>query len=316
VVVFVTNLESTTVNAIEQARFNPLYEQMLQALKLQGKRPKTIEAYSRAVRRVAGFYDRCPDTLDAAQLKTYFASLLETHSWSTIKLDRNGLQFFYKHVLDKQWEWVDIIKPPLERPLPDILSQAETFRLINTVHKLRYRVFFLTVYSMGLRLGEGLQLQVGDIDGEREPHRVHIRSAKGGKDRYVPLPDLTLQTLRAFWKTHRHPRLLFPNPVGGRNGRPPAATPMDRGGVQAAMKAAVADCGIRRKISVHSLRHAYATHLLEHDVDLREIQVILGHARPETTARYAHLTEVTRRHAATRLEALLRPFKLRWEDAA
>ena len=114
VVVFVTNLESTTVNAIEQARFNPLYEQMLQALKLQGKRPKTIEAYSRAVRRVAGFYDRCPDTLDAAQLKTYFASLLETHSWSTIKLDRNGLQFFYKHVLEKQWEWVDIVKPPQE----------------------------------------------------------------------------------------------------------------------------------------------------------------------------------------------------------
>ncbi|MEA3276895.1 MAG: site-specific integrase [Pseudomonadota bacterium] len=302
------------MNAIEQARFNPLYEQMLQALKLQGKRPKTIEAYSRAVRRVTGFFDRCPDTLGAAELKTYFASLLETHSWSTIKLDRNGLQFFYRHVLEKQWEWVDIIKPPQERPLPDILTREETFRLINTVHKLRYRVFFLSVYSMGLRLGEGLQLHVGDIDGAR--HRVHIRSAKGGKDRYVPLPDLTLHALRQFWRTHRHPRLLFPNPVGARNGLPPAATPMDRGGVQAAMKAAVADCGIRRKISVHSLRHGYATHLLELGVDLREIQVILGHVRPETTARYAHLTEVTHSHATTQLQHLLRPFKLRWEDAA
>jgi integrase len=112
-------------------------------------------------------------------LKTYFAALLDTHSWSTIKLDRNGLQFFYRHVLEKQWEWVDIIKPPQTRLLPDILTREETFRLINTVHKLRYRVFFLTVYSMGLRLGEGLQLHVGDIDGER--HRVHIRAAKAAK---------------------------------------------------------------------------------------------------------------------------------------
>jgi site-specific recombinase XerD len=298
------------VNSIEQARFKPLYAAMLQALKLQGKRPKTVEAYARAVRRVADFFERCPDRLSAADLKRYFAALLETHSWSTIKLDRNGLQFFYRHVLDKQWEWVDIIKPPQTRLLPDILTRGETFRLINTVHKLRYRVFFLTVYSMGLRLSEGLQLHVGDIDGERQ--RVHIRSAKGGNDRYVPLPDLTLQSLRRFWTTHRHPRLLFPNPVGGRN----AASPMDRGGVQAAMKAAVADCGIHRKISVHSLRHGYATHLLELGVDLREIQVILGHARPETTARYAQLTEVTRRQAKTQLANLLRPFELRWEDGA
>ena len=130
------------MNAIEQARFNPLYEQMLQALKLQGKRPKTIEAYSRAVRRIAGLFERCPDTLSAVELKTYFATLLETHSWSTIKLDRNGLQFFYKHVLDKQWEWVDIVKPSSERPLPDILTREETLRLINTVHKLRYGCSF------------------------------------------------------------------------------------------------------------------------------------------------------------------------------
>jgi site-specific recombinase XerD len=309
-----TKTESTIVNAIEQARFKPLYAAMLQALKLQGKRPKTVDAYARAVRRVADFFERCPDRLSAADLKRYFAALLETHSWSTIKLDRNGLQFFYKHVLDKQWVWVEILKPPQTRPLPDILTREETFRLINTVDKRRYRVFFLTVYSMGLRLGEGLQLEIGDIDGARQ--RVHIRSAKGGNDRYVPLPALTLQALRRFWATHRHPRLLFPNPVGGRHGFPPAATPMDRGGVQAAMKAAVADCAIHRKISVHSLRHGYATHLLELGVDLREIQVILGHARPETTARYAQLTEVTRRQAKTQLAHLLRPFTLRWEDGA
>jgi len=116
---------------IEQARFTPLYESLIQALTLQGKQPKTVEAYARSVRRTANFFDRCPDDLTAGELKHYFASLLETHSWSTIKLDRNGLQFFYRHILGKQWEWVDIIKPPTTQRLPDILSQAETFQVIT-----------------------------------------------------------------------------------------------------------------------------------------------------------------------------------------
>ena len=198
------------MNPTEQARFNILYERLLQALKLQGMQPKTIAAYSRAVRRVADFFDCCPDHLIADDLKGYFASLLKSHSWSTIKLDRNGLQFFYRHVLDKQWEWVTIIKPPTTRRLPDILSREETFQVINQVHKRRYRVFLMTLYSMGLRLGEGLKLEVGDIDS---PHqRVHIRHAKGGKDRYVPIPLTTLAVLRRWWTEHRHPRLLFPQP--------------------------------------------------------------------------------------------------------
>ena len=301
------------MNPTEQARFNPLYLAMQQALTLQGKRPKTIDAYSRAVRRVADYFDRCPDNLTADELKDYFASLVDSHSWSTVKLDRNGIQFFYRHVLDKPWDWVKIVKPPQVRSLPDILTRQQTLELINTTYKLRYRVFFLTLYSMGLRLGEGLQLEVGDIDGTRQ--RVHIRKGKGGKDRYVPLPKVTLDVLRRFWTTHRHPRLLFPNPTGGAQRMCNAAGPMDRGGVQAAMKAAVADCGIQRKITPHSLRHCFTTHLLELGVDLREIQMILGHARPETTARYAHLTEVTSANAAKQLQHMFHAFSLRWEDA-
>jgi len=302
------------MNPLEQARFNPLYEQMQQALLLQGKRPKTIDAYSRAVRRVADYVDRCPDNLTADELKGYFASLVASHSWSTVKLDRNGIQFFYRHVLNKPWDWVKIVKPPQVRTLPDILTRAETLEVINITHKLRYRVFFLAVYSMGLRLGEGLQLEVGDIDGTRL--RVHIRRPKGGYDRYVPLPEVTLDVLRRFWGTHRHPKLLFPNPRGGVAQMHRAIGPMDRGGVQLAIKAAVADCGIRRKITSHSLRHGFATHLLELGVELREIQKILGHARPETTARYAHLTEVTSANAAEQLEKMLHAFSIRWEDAA
>jgi len=299
------------MNPTEQARFTPLYQQMLQALQLQGKRPKTIQAYARAVRRTADFFDRCPDNVTAQELKRYFASLVQSHSWSTVKLDRNGLQFFFRHVLNKQWEWVEIINPPTVRTLPDILSREETLQVINRVQKLRYRVFLFTLYSMGLRLGEGLRIEVGDIDGPRG--RLHVRNAKGGKDRYVPIPESTLETLRRWWTTHRHPRLLFPSPAGGAAKMPKASGPMDRGGIQCAMKAAVAECGIQRKITVHSLRHGYATHLLELGVDLREIQSILGHVRPETTARYAHLTEVTRFQAKRQLKRLLGSFALRWD---
>ena len=175
-------------------------------------------------------------------------------------------------------------------------------------------VFFTTLYSTGLRLSEGLALEVGDIDAQRL--RIHVRGGKGDKDRYVPITETLLHMLRRWWTTHRHTRLLFPNPTGGPERMRQAATPMDRGGVQAAMSAAVADARIRLRISVHSLRHAFATHMLELGVDLRELQSILGHAHPETTARYTHLTEVTAAQARERQGRLLESFVLRWRDAA
>ncbi|KZN53049.1 hypothetical protein N474_22270, partial [Pseudoalteromonas luteoviolacea CPMOR-2] len=164
-------------------------QQHLTNLTLQGKRPATIDAYSRAVRRIAAFFDCCPDNLTTQDLKVYFAQLIASHSWSTVKLDRNGLQFFYRHVLNKEWQWLDIVKPPQSKTLPDILTVPEVAAVINHTRQLRYQVFFLTLYSMGLRLGEGVSLQVCDIDSARM--QVHIRHAKGGKDRFVPLPSRT-----------------------------------------------------------------------------------------------------------------------------
>jgi len=302
------------MNAAEQVRFHPLYESMQRALTLQGKAKATKDAYSRAVRRVADYFDRCPDALSAEDLRTYFADLLETHSWSTIKLDRCGLQFFYRHVLDRPWDWVDIVKPPQAQRLPDVLTREETHRLLGSVYKLRYRVFFVTLYSTGLRLGEGLALQIGDIDGQRI--RIHVRGGKGNKDRYVPITEPLLHMLRKWWKTHENPRLLFPNPSGGAQRMRKADTPMHAGGVQAAMRAAVSDCGIGLRISVHSLRHLFSTHMLELGVDLRELQAILGHVSPATTARYAHLTDVTSARARERQGQLLASFVLRWSDAS
>jgi len=300
------------MNTTEENRFRLLYEKMQQCLLLQGLRQKTVEAYSRAIRRLAEHFDCCPDELTTDQLKDYFAALVKSHSWSTVKVDRSGIQFFYRHVLDRQWEWVKIVKPPRVRRLPDILTRAETFKVINTTRKLRYRVFFLTTYSMGLRLGEGLQLEISDIASSRK--QIHIRNGKGGNDRFVPLPEVTLLALRRFWRTHRNERLLFPSWTGDAHTISNAQRPMDRGGVQAAIKAAVADSGISRKITMHSLRHSFATHMLELGVDLREIQSILGHVSPETTARYAHLTTVTSANAVNMLHQLFRSFSLRWED--
>jgi len=229
----------------EQTRFDKLYKRHLRALKLQGLSDSTIDVYARAVRRVAQTYDCCPDQLTTEQLECHFSELVESHSWSTVKVDRNGLQFFYKHVLKRDWSWVEIIKAPKIQSLPDILTVAEVEQLISATTKLRYRVFLLTTYSMGLRLGETLALEVGDIDSQRQ--QVHIRRGKGHKDRLVPLPDLTYRALRTLWCKHRHPRLLFPSPVGSAERIHRATTHMDRGSTQAAMKAVVAQCGIKKK---------------------------------------------------------------------
>jgi len=233
------------MNQAETNRFNELYQRHLCLLKLQGKSQKTIDAYARAVRRISEHFDCCPDQLTLQQREIYFSDLVESHSWSTVKVDRNGLQFFWKHVLKRDWQWVNIVKAPQVRSLPDILTVAEVEQLIGATCKLRYRVFLLATYSMGLRLSETLALQVGDIDAQRK--QVHIRRGKGHKDRFVPLPDLTCQALRALWCKHRNPCWLFPNAVGSAERIRSATTHMDRGGAQAAMKAVVKQCGIKKK---------------------------------------------------------------------
>ena len=233
------------MNKTETNRFNKLYQRHLRLLKLQGKAQKTIDAYSRAVRRINEYFDCCPDQLTVEQLETYFSRLVESHSWSTVKIDRNGLQFFWKHVLRRDWQWINIIKAPKVHSLPDILTVNEVEQLIGATRKLRYRTFLLATYSMGLRLGETLSLQVGDIDGQRK--QIHIRRGKGHKDRFVPLPDLTYQALRFLWRKHRNPCWLFPNAVGSSERIRRATTHMDRGGAQAAMKAVVTQCGIKKK---------------------------------------------------------------------
>ncbi len=245
------------MNKTETKRFDALYQRHLKLLKLQGKSPSTIGNYARAVRRITHHFDCCPDQLTQDQMEDYFSQFLETHSWSTVKVERNGLQFFWRHALKIDWQWINIIKPPTVKTIPDILSPAEVELLIGSTRKLRYRVFFLTVYSMGLRLSEALSLQVGDIDSKLK--RIHVRNGKGRKDRFLPLPDLTLHALRTFWSRHRNPKLLFPNAKGSMENIQKAKKHMNKGGTQHAMRVAIAECGIKKK-SVYTLCATVSPH--------------------------------------------------------
>ena len=236
-----------------KSNFNRKYKTHLKHLKLKGLRPKTIEAYARAIRRIGDYFDQQIDDLSEQQLTDYFTDLLDSHSWSAVKLDLYGLKFYYTHVLHKPWENIDLIKPPKTQRLPDIITIEQAERLIMSTCILSYRIFFFTLYSLGLRLGEGLRLEVGDIDAIRQ--RVHVRDAKGNKDRLVPLPDATLRLLRRFWSMHRNPLLLFPNRHGGLEAAHRATTPFDRGGVQSTLRKVVAECGIKKR----SPRTAFAT---------------------------------------------------------
>lgn len=229
-----------------ESSFKRNYQTHLQHLKLKGFQPKTIEAYSRAIRRIGKYFKSDINTLSEQQLLNYFHSLLDSHSWSTVKLDLYGLKFFYQHVLHKPWEHIELIKPPRTKKLPDIVTREEAAHVFSATQKLSYRVFFFTLYSLGLRLGEGVRLEVGDIDAQRQ--RVHIRDAKGNKDRFVLLPDVTLNVLRRFWSVHRNPVLLFPNRKGGLKGSFSATTPLDKGGVQATLRKVVESCGIKKTL--------------------------------------------------------------------
>ncbi len=272
----------------EQIKYKRYLSILKRELLLQGKTEKTAESYIRSFNRAAAFFQCCPDQLTTEQLKTYFAELLTRYAWSTVKVDRCGLQFFFKYVLNQKWEWVEIIKPPRIKKLPDILSVNEIHTLLKLVKKQRYRACLFALYSMGLRISEGLALQVGDFDKDRM--LVHIRNGKGHKDRFVPLPLMTRLVLAEYWITHKNPVLLFPSMQSGLSNARHTSKMMDCAGLRSALKAVLLEARISRKITVHSLRHSYATHLVELGVNLSVIQKYLGHKSPITTVVYTHLS--------------------------
>jgi site-specific recombinase XerD len=227
------------------AHFDRQYQAHVKHLKLQGLQPKTIDAYARGMRRIGEYFSYEVDALSEDDLIEYFTALKAEHSWSGVKLDLYGLKFFTEHVLRKPWTMPNLVRPPKVSRLPDIVSVAQAQALFAATRVVSYRVLFFTLYSLGLRLGEGLALTVADIDADRM--RVHVRDAKGNRDRLVPLPQQTLAVLRRHWQLHRHAQLLFPNRAGGLHGAATATSALDRGGVQRALREVAAGCGLKKR---------------------------------------------------------------------
>jgi len=225
--------------------FASQYRTHLQHLQLKGLRPKTIEAYARAMRRIGAHFQFEVSALSPAQLADYFTAMKAQHSWSGVKLDLYGLKFFTEHVLNQPWAMPGFIRPPKTSRLPDIVSTQQIQAIVDHTRVLSYRVLFFTLYSLGLRLGEGLALSVADIDAQRM--RVQVRNAKGNRDRLVPLPEATLALLRRFWACHRHPTLLFPNRAAGLCGAQRASSPLDRGGVQRTLARVTQELGLKKR---------------------------------------------------------------------
>ena len=273
-----------------------LRQRMIGDLQLAGLAERTQEAYVRGVRQLAEHYMKSPDQIVEEEIRQYFLYVKNVKKWKrpTCTTSICAIKFFWEHTLKRDWTTIGLVRPEREKKVPVILTKEEVVAILQQVELCRYRVCLETIYSCGLRLSEGISLQVADIDSARMAIHVH---GKGGKERYVPLPERTLSLLRELWKTHRNPTWLFP--MAGKPGRGyaqerylhTAEKHCSKSVVQSVFRKALKATGIRKRASVHTLRHSYATHLLEAGVNLRQIQENLGHGSPQTTAIYTHLTK-------------------------
>jgi integrase/recombinase XerD len=228
-----------------ETTFNQDYQIFEKHLKLKGLQASTIDGYLRGLRRVSQYFDFHIYDLTEKQMVDYFVDLLITHSHSSLKLDYYGLKFFYQHVLKKQWDCGDLIKSPRVQKLPNILTIEQVSDLFNSTRVASYRAFYFTVYSLGLRISEGVNLEIGDIDSDRM--RVHIRKGKGRKDRFIPLPQATLEVLRRFWAIHRNPALLFPSRIGGLECSRTTTKTLDKASLSKALDIVAKECGIKKR---------------------------------------------------------------------
>lgn len=243
----------------------------------------SVEGYLRCAGHFVGHYGRSPRGMGHEEVRAYLVHLVESGKGpSVVKAHLAAIRFLYCVTLNRPEEVVGIGWPRVPRPLPDVLSGQEVERLLGAVESLKLRTILMAAYGAGLRVSEACTLSVGDIDSGRGV--IHVRDGKRGRDRYVMLPRRLLVALREYWRQERPvgPRLFPGRSTGG-------CVCVDS--VQAAVRKAVAACGLTKRVTVHTLRHSFATHLLEGGTDLRTIQVLLGHGSVRSTVRYLHISE-------------------------
>jgi site-specific recombinase XerD len=274
----------------------PLRQRLIQDLQLRNYAPRTIDCYVRAVAGFAQHFGRSPELLDAEHVRQYQLHLLaQKASWCRFNQAVSALRFFYGTTLNRPDVVVMIPYGKKPRSLPCVLGADEVARLFAAVSDPRDLVVLQTAYAAGLRVSEVVRLKVGDIDAGRM--LLHVRCAKGRKDRLVPLSSALLQRLRDYWRRDRPASWLFPGQGPGGH--------ISIGQVQRLCRRAVLACGITKKASMHTLRHSYATHLLEAGTDLATLQKLLGHNSLSTTLRYAHVRQPLLQRVRSPLDTLL-----------
>jgi site-specific recombinase XerD len=291
--------------------------QFKQLVELKDYRPATKKEYVRCLWKLAEHFECDPAQLSENQVRQYFLFLRQEQraSASVMKGAKWALRCFYCESLKVAgWTVFEDLRVAEPKSLPTVLGREEVQRLLACVREPRFASCLRLMYYCGLRISEALSLQVQDILGREDPPRLHIRNAKGGKDRYVPLAAAMLEELREWWRTHRHPKFIFPAPVSAKSGGAgpgplnQALVPMSAASVQDVFRLAQQASRVHPRATPHTLRHSYATHLLEEGVSLRQISLYLGHTSLDTTAIYTHLTAISE---ARTQEALLRLYQPR-----
>jgi integrase/recombinase XerD len=274
----------------------PLRRRMIQDMQLRNFASGTVNVYVSCVARFASHFARSPESLGPEDVRAYLLHLIEQRhvSWSYYNLHLQALRFLYNVTLGRPVVLAHVVCPRQPKRLPVVLSPNELIRFFAAVANLKHRASLMTAYAAGLRVAEVAALQVSDIDSQRMVLRV--RQGKGRKDRYVMLSPVLLEILRAFWKVARPQTWLFPNPSG--------EGPLTPAAVMKACRRAGRASGLEKHVTVHTLRHSFATHLLEAGTDLRTIQVLLGHDSPRTTAIYTHVSPAAVRATVSPLDRL------------
>ena len=273
----------------------PLRQRMLQELQRRNYSPSTIRTYLGAVQQFAEYFHRSPEQLGPEQLRRYQVFLLQEKKLepSTVEVRISALRFLYKRVLRRRdFTHDDLIFPKVPEKLPLVLSQEEVARLIDAAPSRLYRMILVLLYATGLRRTEASRIKVEDIDSKRMV--IHIRQGKGARDRDVPLSPKLLEELRGYWRWKRPRGYLFPSTAGQRG----VDQSISDKTIWNACRVAATHAGLAKKIHPHTLRHSFATHLLEAGADLRTIQLLMGHERLEDTTVYLHLSQ-RHLHAAT-----------------
>ncbi|SDK10969.1 site-specific tyrosine recombinase/integron integrase [Natronincola ferrireducens] len=277
---------------------NPKLEELEKCLILKGYSPKTKKAYIGHVRRFLEIINKKPEVLTKEDVEKYICYLLKeqktSHAFANQAL--SAIKFYYQHSLKKDKVLYDLPRPKKEKKLPNILSQREVLSILDSVNNIKHKSILFLIYSAGLRVGEVVRLKVDDIDSDRM--LIHVRQGKGRRDRYTILSEVALGMLRKYAMVEKPKGWLFP---GGKDN-----CFLTERSVQKIFATACKKSSIKKDVSVHSLRHSFATHLLESGTDLRYIQELLGHSSSKTTEIYTHVTEANLSKIKSPLDRLMK----------